>query len=146
MAAPGASRYGRAVDEKVASKRLADARVGHLGTISIDGRPHVVPCCFAVHEDTVYSAVDAKPKSTLALRRLRNVRAHPSVTLLADHYDEDWSTLWWIRVDGTGRIVEGDRERSLALSLLAAKYSQYRATPPPGEVIALDIGRWVTWP
>lgn len=129
--------------------RLAEARVGRLGTVTPDGRPHLVPCCFALVGDTVYSAVDAKPKSTLALRRLANLRATGHASLLVDHYDEDWSTLWWVRVDGDGRVIESDHpgpERDTALAALTAKYEQYRRTPPPGPVVALDVTRWRAWP
>jgi PPOX class probable F420-dependent enzyme len=99
-----------------------------------------------LHARTVYSAVDAKPKSTLALRRLANLNANPSFSLLVDHYDEDWTALWWVRVDGSGGVIEEEAERERALGLLAAKYEQYREMPPPGPVIALDIEHWRTWP
>jgi PPOX class probable F420-dependent enzyme len=94
----------------------------------------------------VYSAVDAKPKSTLALRRLDNLRTNPAAALLVDHYDDDWSALWWVRLDGDGRIVEAEDERAHALAVLTAKYEQYRRAAPPGAVIALDIERWRWWP
>jgi PPOX class probable F420-dependent enzyme len=126
--------------------RVAGARVGRLATVTDEGRPHLVPCCFALVGDTVYSAVDAKPKSTLALRRLANVRATGHASLLVDHYDDDWSALWWVRVDGAGRVVESGPERDTALAALATKYDQYRRTPPPGPVVALDITRWRAWP
>lgn len=126
--------------------RLAAARVARLGTVTVDGRPHLVPCCFALEGDTVYSAVDAKPKATLALRRLANLRAHGAASLLVDHYDEDWSALWWVRVDGTGRVIDHGPERDAALALLAAKYRQYRQQPPPGPVVALDVTTWRAWP
>jgi PPOX class probable F420-dependent enzyme len=90
--------------------------------------------------------VDAKPKSTLALRRLDNLRAHPAASLLVDHYAEDWAALWWVRLDGTGRVVEGGPERDAALALLAAKYGQYRRDPPPGPVVVLDVTAWRAWP
>jgi len=126
--------------------RVASARVGRLATVTTSGRPHVVPCCFALDGDVVVSAVDAKPKSTLALRRLDNLRAHPAASLLVDHYAEDWATLWWVRLDGTGRVVEDGAERDAALALLAAKYEQYRRDPPPGPVVALEVTAWRAWP
>lgn len=127
-------------------RRVGEARSGVLSTVTSSGRPHAVPCCFVLTGDVLYSAVDAKPKSTLALRRLDNLAANPAACLLVDRYDDDWSELWWIRVDGTARVlVEGD-ERDHALDLLAAKYPQYQATRPPGPVIALDITRWRSWP
>jgi PPOX class probable F420-dependent enzyme len=101
----------------------------------------VVPCCFVLDSDTLYSAVDAKPKTTLALRRLENIRSNGAVSLLVDHYEEDWTRLWWVRIDGTGRIAD-EVERRAAIDLLAAKYEQYRSSPPPGPVVAIDIDRW----
>ncbi|WP_419925966.1 TIGR03668 family PPOX class F420-dependent oxidoreductase [Candidatus Poriferisocius sp.] len=125
---------------------VREARSGVLSTVTGGGRPHAVPCCFALEGDVAYSAIDAKPKSTLALRRLDNLSANPMACLLVDRYDDDWSKLWWIRVDGTARVlVQGD-ERDHALDLLAAKYAQYQQTRPPGPVIALDSTAWRAWP
>ena len=86
--------------EDEARRRLAAARVARLATVGGPGSPHLVPVTFAVAGDRIYSAVDAKPKTTRDLRRLRNIRADPRVAVLADHYDEDWSRLWWARADG----------------------------------------------
>lgn len=127
-------------------QRVGEARSGVLSTVTADGRPHAVPCCFVLDGDALYSAVDAKPKSTLELRRLDNLAANPAACLLVDRYDDDWSQLWWIRVDGTGRVVEDSDERDRALDLLAAKYTQYQATRPPGPVIAIDVVSWRSWP
>ncbi len=127
-------------------RRVAEARVGRLATVRPDGRPHLVPCCFVLDGDTVYSAVDGKPKSTLALRRLDNLRATGRASLLVDHYDEDWSELWWVRVDGAGRVVDTGPERSGALAALATKYEQYHRVALAGPVIAVDVERWVGWP
>ena len=127
-------------------ERVVDARVARLATVRADGRPHVVPCCFAVAVDTIYSAVDGKPKTTLALRRLANVEANPAVSLLVDQYDDDWSALWWVRLDGVARVVDDLPERESALALLAAKYPQYTRTPPPGDVIAIEVTAWRAWP
>jgi PPOX class probable F420-dependent enzyme len=147
-AGPQGSRSvdSRLMDRTVARRRVADARVGRLATLTPEARPHVVPCCFVLDDETVYSAVDAKPKSTLALRRLENLRAHPSCSLLVDHYAEEWADLWWVRVDGSGRVIEGGDERERALDLLKSKYRQYREAVPPGAVVALDIERWRMWP
>ncbi len=97
-----------------ARRRFAGARVARLATADADGRPHLVPIVFALAGDRVYTAVDAKPKRTTALRRLANVAANPRVAILVDHYDEDWSTLWWVRVHGTATVVEG-RDPALAV-------------------------------
>ena len=126
--------------------RVADARIGRLATITPDRHPHIVPCCFALAGDVLYSAVDAKPKSTLSLRRLANLRANTAASLLVDHYEEDWSTLWWVRVDGRGRVVEAGVERDRAIGVLEAKYAQYLRVPPPGAVVAIDVDVWRCWP
>ena len=125
---------------------MAEAGVGRLATVTTDDRPHIVPCCFAVSGDVVYSAVDHKPKSTRQLRRLTNLRGNPNAALLVDYYDEDWSSLWWVRADGTGRILDAGPELDRAITLLVAKYDQYREVSPAGPVIALDIAAWRGWP
>ncbi|HET8953073.1 MAG TPA: TIGR03668 family PPOX class F420-dependent oxidoreductase [Solirubrobacteraceae bacterium] len=125
-----------------ARELFATARVAHLATAGPDG-PHVVPIVFALAGDTLYHAVDHKPKRTMALKRLENLRADPRASVLADHYDEDWTRLWWARADGTARILEPGHAEALAL--LAERYPQYRAQPPQGPVIALDVTRWSAW-
>lgn len=134
------------MNEGLLRARVAEARVGRLATVDPSGRPHVVPCCFALIGDTIYSAVDGKPKSTVKLRRLDNLRANPAASLLVDHYDDDWSALWWVRLDGTGRVLGTGPEEDAALHALVAKYEQYRSVALPGPVIALDIDRWRGWP
>ncbi len=126
---------------------MAEAPVGHLATVTPEGRPHVVPCCFVLDGEWIYTAVDAKPKSTLALRRLDNIEAHAAVTLLVDHYDEDWDDLWWVRVDGTAQVWETGPRRADALAALAGQVPAVpRATVPPGPVIAVEITGWRSWP
>lgn len=126
--------------------RLADARVGRLATSGPDGRPHLVPCCFAIDGDTAYSAVDGKPKSTRTLQRLANIQGDARAALLIDQYDEDWETLWWVRVDANGRVLHDGAEFDRSLQLLAAKYEQYQRDSPAGPVVALDIVAWRGWP
>jgi PPOX class probable F420-dependent enzyme len=127
-----------------ARERFASARVARLATADRDGRPHLVPIVFAVEEDRVYSAVDAKPKRTTALRRLANVRENPAVALLVDHYDDaDWEALWWVRADGRGRVLAPeDAEAVRALDLLRERYPRLRGA---GEVLAVDVERWSGW-
>jgi PPOX class probable F420-dependent enzyme len=134
------------VDEVEARRRFGAARVARLATADAEGRPHVVPLVLVLDGTTVYSAVDAKPKRHNALRRLANVRANARVSLLVDHYDHDWTALWWVRADGTGRVLSPDEaEAGRAVRLLAAKYPQYAAAPPTGEVLAINVERWVSW-
>ncbi len=125
--------------------RLTTARVARLATIDPDGRPHLVPIVFAVDGDTLYSAVDRKPKRSKTLRRIENARARPDVTILVDHYEDDWSRLWWIRLRGRARVLDDGDERERALDLLARKYAQYRTDPPDGPVLAVDVTEVRTW-
>ncbi|MDA8318509.1 MAG: TIGR03668 family PPOX class F420-dependent oxidoreductase [Actinomycetota bacterium] len=128
-----------------ARARFAAAPVARLATMTPDGGPHIVPVTFAIEDDRVYVAVDAKPKSTRDLARLRNIRANPRVALLADHYEADWAALWWARADGEARVVTGQTEMAGPVTLLARRYSQYRADPPAGPVIAVTVLRWSGW-
>ena len=119
--------------------RLTATRVARLATTDPDGRPHLVPIVFALDGDTLYSVVDRKPKRSRTLRRVENARARPDVTVLVDHYDEDWERLWWIRLRGRARVLDDGEERERALALLTEKYAQYRTEPPGGPVLAVDI-------
>jgi PPOX class probable F420-dependent enzyme len=125
--------------------RLVAARVARLATIDPDGRPHLVPIVFAVAGDTLYSAVDRKPKRSRRLRRIENARARPDVTVLVDHYEDDWRRLWWIRVRGRARVLDAGEERERALALLAEKYEQYRTQPADGPVLAVDVVEVREW-
>ena len=125
--------------------RLTTARVARLATTDPDGRPHLVPIVFALDGDTLYSAVDRKRKRSSKLRRIENARARPDATILVDHYDEDWSGLWWIRLRGRARVLDEGDERERALGLLAEKYPQYRTEPPDGPVLAVDVTEIRDW-
>ncbi len=120
---------------------VAASRVAHLATAGRDGRPHVVPICFALDGETLYTAVDEKPKRTRRLKRLENIEANPRVEVLIDHYEDDWTKLWWVRLRGTARIVEDPR----AVDLLVAKYPQYAERRPEGPVIAIDVEERSEW-
>ena len=140
------------MDVLSARQRFATARVARLATVDAAGNPHLVPIVFAVSADTIYSAVDAKPKRSKALRRLANVRANPAVCLLVDHYQDDWTALWWVRADGHGRVIDpkdpkdpGNEEARRAVELLAGRYPQHRREPPDGPVLAVDVTRWSGW-
>lgn len=126
-------------------RRFASEQVARLATIDGDGHPTLVPICFAVDGDTIYSAVDAKPKTTVRLARLDNVARHPELAMLVDHYGDDWSTLWWVRVTGTGREVTDSAERDRAIHLLRAKYPQYAQHALDGPVLAVDVSAWRGW-
>jgi PPOX class probable F420-dependent enzyme len=130
------------LDSGEARRRFGSARVARLATADAAGVPHAVPLVFALTASTIYSAVDAKPKRTTALRRLANVRANPRVSMLVDHYVDDWTQLWWARADGEARVLDTAPE---ALTLLAAKYEQYRANPPTGPFLAVEVTHWSGW-
>jgi PPOX class probable F420-dependent enzyme len=133
------------MDEARMRQLVATARVGTLATLATGGRVHLVPICFALDGDVLYSAVDEKPKRSRRLQRIENVRAQPEVAVLVDHYAEDWSRLWWVRLRGSGRVVEHGPELEAALRLLVEKYEQYRNEPPGAPVLAIEIGEWRGW-
>lgn len=133
------------LDLEICRQRFADAPFAYLATTSADGQPHIVPITFALVGDDIVTAVDHKPKSTLDLRRIRNVRANPLVAVLTDHREGDWTKLWWVRADGSGRVAEDDSTRDIALDTLAQKYSQYREQRPSGPVIVVTVQRWSGW-
>jgi PPOX class probable F420-dependent enzyme len=133
------------VTEEEARRRIATARVGRLASIDPNGRPHVVPVCFAVSGTRVVSVIDQKPKRTVQVRRLENVRRNPDVQLVVDHYDDDWSALWWVRISGRGRVVDGGATRDEVIDLLGRKYRQYREHRPMGPVLVIDITQISSW-
>lgn len=120
------------------------ARVARLATASRDSRPHVVPITFATRADRIVTAIDHKPKSTRNLRRLRNIAENPTVAVLADHYDDDWSQLWWARADGVADITEAAGHPDL-VAALTEKYDQYRQHSPDGLLIVIRVRRWSGW-
>jgi PPOX class probable F420-dependent enzyme len=134
------------VDERRWRAQVSDARVAKLATIGPDGAPRLVPICFAVHLNEIVSVVDGKPKTTRALARLANIERDPRVSLLVDHYDDDdWTRLWWVRVDGTARIVETGVEHTNGVTRLRAKYPQYSTKRPTGPVVVITATRWTGW-
>lgn len=134
------------MDEDDARRRFAAARVARLGTVDADGHPHLVPVVFAVDDpDTVLMAVDDKPKRHRRLRRLRNIDAQPAVSLLVDHYDDDWSTLWWVRADGDATVTEDPTVLDRARRALAERYPQHRDQPPAGPAVLVAVRRWSGW-
>ena len=132
---------------EAARERFAAARVARLATADAEGRPHLVPMVFVLAGETIYSAVDAKPKRTDRLRRLANAAVNPRVALLADHYDDaDWTALWWVRADGVARVLAPEDEEAVrAVDRLVARYAQYREARPHGPVLAVDVERWSGW-
>ena len=129
-------------------QRFTDAPRAQLSTINPNGTPHLVPIVFAVAPtgDHIYTAIDWKPKTTQKLQRLENIHADPAVSLIVDHYSDDWSQLWWIRADGNARIVDaGSAEGTVGTDTFVAKYSQYKNNRPEGPVIVIDKLSWRSW-
>jgi PPOX class probable F420-dependent enzyme len=134
------------MDPDEARALLASARVARLATADAEGRPHLVPITFAVDGDDIVTAVDHKPKRTSGLRRLANIEANPRVSVLADHYEDDWSRLWWARADGLARVADpGSAEHERAVSRLAARYPQYQERRTSDAVILISVSRWSGW-
>ena len=133
------------MDRSEALRRLNSARAGRFASITPDGRPHVVVVTFAMVGDHLVHMIDQKPKTTSHLQRLQNVETLPIASLLVDHYDEDWSALWWVRVDGEVTIEKDGDLWWTARSSLKEKYRQYRYSPPSGPAIFLAIDRVTHW-
>ena len=128
-----------------ARARFEHAPVAELATVSGAGDPHIVPVVFALLGDIVYTAVDAKRKTTTKLRRLANIEANPKVCLLVDHYDDDWTRLWWVRADGVAAVHYGGEEMGTGYYLLRRKYSQYQRIALDGPVVTVEVRRWSGW-
>jgi PPOX class probable F420-dependent enzyme len=124
---------------------FAESPVAMLATVRGDGAPHLVPVVFAVHGDVVYTAVDAKRKSTQRLRRLSNIEGNPKVSMLVDHYDDDWTQLWWVRADGVAVIHHSGDEMATGYALLRRKYPQYQRIALDGPVVTVEVQRWSSW-
>jgi len=133
------------IPEPEAFELLAAAPVARLATVGADGRPHLVPIVFALDGRRLVTAVDHKPKRTRSLKRLRNLASNPAVSVLADHYEDDWDRLWWVRADGTARVDDTPAAVEWAAGLLAARYPRYRTRPPAGPVIVAEIHRIIGW-
>jgi PPOX class probable F420-dependent enzyme len=129
----------------LARARLATVPVVRLATSDAAGQPHLVVATFAVDGDQIFTAVDHKPKTTRNLRRLRNIEENPRVAVLADHYEDTWAALWWVRADGRARILTGAADMAAPIELLAGRYWQYRENRPDGPVIAITVDRWSGW-
>jgi PPOX class probable F420-dependent enzyme len=125
--------------------RLEPSPIGHLATVRADGAPHLVPITFALDSDRIVHMVDHKPKKTTRLQRLANIAANPRISLLVDHYDDDWTRLWWVRVDGMARVVDSGDEWEAARQALALKYHQYQASPPSGPAVLIKIVEVSGW-
>jgi PPOX class probable F420-dependent enzyme len=132
------------LSESQARQRFASARVARLATVA-SHQPHLVPVVFTVDGDAIYLAIDHKPKARRDVRRLANIAANPLVSLLVDEYDEDWTTLWWARADGTATVVHSPEDMATPIDLLVAKYPQYRDRRPAGPLIVVRVGTWRGW-
>ena len=133
------------MDKTEALAKLSDARVARLATVDELHRPHLVPFVFALLDGSIVSAVDHKPKRSRNLRRLRNIAANPHVSVLADHYHDDWSRLWWVRIDGRATVITASEELARIVTALTDRYPAYRHQPPAGPGIAITIDRISGW-
>lgn len=127
---------------------LRSARAGHLATTAANGQPYVVPVCYVFDGEAIYSALDAKPKSTplRQLRRVRNILANPQVSLVVDHYEEDWSRLRYVLVLGVAGLMQEGEEWARAIVMLREKYPQYQEMDlGESPVIKIAPTRFVLW-
>ena len=123
-------------------------RVARFATADSGGQPHIVPICYAVSGDSVYFTIDEKPKrlADKPLKRIRNLQQNPHVALVVDRYDEDWTRLGWVMVQGEAALLDNGEEHSKAQRLLKARYPQLdemQISELP--VIAIRIKRVVSW-
>lgn len=124
---------------------VESARSARLATISAEGLPHVVPITFAVDGDQLVTAVDHKPKRSRDLQRLENIKLHPQVSVLVDHYSDDWDSLWWVRIDGAALVLSTGEGFERAIDALVAKYAQYQVIRPAGPAVRVTMERVVGW-
>lgn len=134
------------LDAAEARRRFAQSDVLRLATVGTDAQPHLVPCTFAVDgAGRVVIGIDSKPKSSLNLRRLRNIAENPQVSLLVDHYSADWQQLWWARADGVATTQLSGAEHAEYWRVLREKYPQYGSQALDGPVIAVRVTSWSGW-
>lgn len=133
------------MDEADCRARVASTPVGRLATTRADGRVDLVPIVFAPLGDDLVFAVDHKPKRTMQLQRLANIEVNPEVTVLFDHYDEDWDSLWWVRMRGRAILVHGGTAEERALDALQARHHQYAGLRPEGRVVSITPTAWTGW-
>lgn len=135
-------------------QRLESSPVGRLATAGLDAAPHLIPVCFALASTAadcrIYSVLDRKPKraALTRLRRVRNLLQNPQAALLIDHYNADWSQLWYLLLTGPAQLLTdpADPERIDAIQLLQQKYPQYRTMDiAANPVIRLSVERAVSW-
>ena len=130
-------------------RRFLDGqRVARLATADSSGRPHVIPICFVVMAQTVYFTIDEKPKriSGAPLKRVANIQENPFVALVADQYDDDWSRLGWVLVQGPAEILDSGDEHDRAQAGLRARYPQLRDMRIDGlPVVAIRIEHATSW-
>lgn len=135
-----------ALDPDEQRARVAAAPAARLATLRPDGTPRLVPITFALVDGLLCSAVDTvKPKTTTRLARLADVARDPRVGVLVDHYADDWTALWWVRVDGTAAVHDDGDLHTRAGSALAAKYAPYRAAVPDGPLLVVTPTHWTGW-
>jgi PPOX class probable F420-dependent enzyme len=133
------------LDPKSAWTLIESARVATLGTVRSDGSPHLVPCVFAPADPLVYVPVDAKPKRSRALSRLTNLQRDPRAVLLVQGWDEDWSRLWWVRLDAHARVLDSAPDMEGPRQLLLGRYTQYTSPEQLHPIIELRVDSWAGW-
>ncbi len=127
---------------------LATQRVGHLSTADASGRPHVIPVCYALLGQRIYTAIDEKPKrrASVQLKRVRNILENPRVALVVDRYDDDWARLGYVLVLGTAEVMAAGEEHHRAIGELQRRYPQYQGMAlKASPVIAIRVDRAVAW-
>jgi PPOX class probable F420-dependent enzyme len=134
------------MDAGEARERFIASRVLRLATAGADGQPHLVPCTFAVDAGgRIVIGIDDKPKASVEVRRLANIAVNPRVSMLADHYSDEWEQLWWVRADGVATIERAGAGHAAHWQLLRARYPQYEGHYLGGPVIVVRVTKWSGW-
>ena len=127
---------------------LNSHRVARFATAEHGGQPHVVPICYAVYDNSVYFTIDEKPKQLRdkPLKRIRNLQINPHVALVVDRYEEDWTQLGWVMVQGEAALLDDGEEHTKAQRLLKVRYPQLHGMQISDlPVIAVRIKHVVSW-
>jgi PPOX class probable F420-dependent enzyme len=140
--------------ERISNRAVSDfisaAVIAHLATVSAAGEPHNVPLCFWFDGARFYFVIDEKPKRKIgiAIKRMKNIAQNPRVALLIDHYDDDWTRLAYVLINGAAKVVEDAAEYSRAIENLRAKYPQYgnmQLSSERNPLVRIDPDRVHAW-
>lgn len=125
---------------------LESPRIAYVGTVSSLGMPHVVPVCYALHNDEIFVPIDIR-----APRKKTNIEQEKKVCLVVDHYEpEDWSKLKGVVIQGAAEIIKGGKPFQIARDLIYQRYPPFKISVPIEEgkthwIIRIKPVRIASW-